>query len=123
MRALGNEYRLPLAPAVSKNWPIEAAKPTHTVATSHEMKTDHDRNEETLQREHEKMVVHLREVDDRFHVVGKIYDDQLHGVAKELKRCEDGIKQLDHNQDDVDAHFQDQFKHFSDDNDKSFQED
>ena len=33
-RALGVMYRLPLVPAVSSSWPIEAAMPIATVATS-----------------------------------------------------------------------------------------
>ena len=34
MRACGRAYRLPLVPAASRNWPIEAARPMPTVATS-----------------------------------------------------------------------------------------
>ena len=33
--ALGRALRLPFAPAASKNAPMEAAMPTHTVETSH----------------------------------------------------------------------------------------
>ena len=34
IRACGRAYRLPGAPAVSRNWPIDAANPTAHVATS-----------------------------------------------------------------------------------------
>ena len=34
IRACGSAYRFPGAPAVSRNWPIEAASPTAQVATS-----------------------------------------------------------------------------------------
>ena len=33
-RACGVMYRLPLAPAVRRNWPMEAARPVATVTTS-----------------------------------------------------------------------------------------
>ena len=34
MREWGSANRLPGAPAHSRNWPIDAARPMHTVATS-----------------------------------------------------------------------------------------
>jgi hypothetical protein len=37
MRALGSDLRLPLAPAPSRNAPMDAAMPKHTVDTSQGM--------------------------------------------------------------------------------------
>ena len=37
IRLCGSAYRLPLVPAQSRNWPIEAASPMATVATSLEI--------------------------------------------------------------------------------------